>query len=676
MDVTESTLRGILEGSKQYLVPMYQRPYAWKSANWAKIWDDLHELALHRRSAGSTSHFTGTLVLEAGTVTTEVTRFLVVDGQQRLTTLSVLLAAIVEQHKLEGDLASATRLRDQVLINPYVSAVNEKYRLRPANFDEDVYRGVVDGLNPHSEDSLIDNCFRFFSKRVAALGSEDVTLQELESAALNGLKFVTITAKADDNVYRIFESINNTGIDLTQADLIRNLVFSRLESRAEEVHERIWNPLQKSLTSEDIESLFWIEAQWDNAELRRSDTYDHQKKKILALGQEELILFLEKCLKIANGLRRIRLITPDPHPGIRLHLKRIEELAMPGSLVLRSRILYLQDTGAISADDASGALKVLESYLVRRAIGSVPISNLQGINAACAHDLFGDAEREVHRILSTGRKKYLTDSQVREVMETHPIYERGRKPRLALILGWLLEERQGKDSGLDYTTMSIEHVLPQKLTGKAKEEFAAQITGSEGVDEVHENLVHTIGNLTLTNYNSELSNSAFSEKRVSWLSNTAVMGNRDIAANEHWGPLEIIKRSKDLADLATRIWPGPDEGLLEQEPESIGRRIDEVVSSIPSGHWTSYGDIAKFLGTASQVVGQRVSKELTNGAWRVLRANGEIAPGFKWAAQSPNQGRDLKSVLEQEGVIFDERGYAADEQRLRPEQLEELVGEL
>ena len=675
MDVTESTLKGILEGSKQYLVPMYQRPYAWKSSNWQKLWEDIFELAEHRKTNSSVSHFTGTLVLEAGSVTTEITKFLVVDGQQRLTTLSVFLAAVAEQYKEIGDEGSAKRLLDQVLINPYVSGTNERYRLRPANFDEEVFRGVVDGFNPQSEDSLIDNCYRFFKRKISALGTQEVNINDIESAALNGLKFVTITAKNDDNVFRIFESINNTGIDLTQADLIRNLVFSRLEGRSEDVHERIWKPLQKSLSSEDIESLFWIEAQWSNPEIRRSDTYEEQKKKILRMSREDLVAFLEKCLKIADGLRRIRLIVPERHDGIRKHLERIEELSMPGSLVLRSRILFLQEAGDISAEDARGALAVLESYLVRRAIGSIPISNLQRISASCAHDLFGDAEREVHRILSTGKKKFLSDGQIREVMLSHPIYERGRKPRLALILGWLLESMQGKDAGLDYSSMSIEHVMPQKLSGKAKEEFAALLAPNEVVEDVHEELVHTIGNLTLTNYNSELSNSAFSEKRVSWLANTAVIGNRSIAANETWGPMEIRDRSAALADLAISIWAGPDEGLLEQEPESIGGRIDDVVKAIPLGNWTSYGDIAKLLGTASQVVGQRVSKEFTAGAWRVLRANGEIAPGFKWTPNSIHEGREPRVVLEEEGIQFDERGYASEEQRLRPEQLEELVGE-
>lgn len=674
MDVTESTLKGILEGSKQYLVPLYQRPYAWQSSQWQKLWDDIIELVDYRRRDPKSSHFTGTLVLEAGEVTTEVTRFLVVDGQQRLTTLSVLIGALAKLYESNGDPGSAKRLREQVLVNPYVAGTNERFRLRPANFDEQVFREAIEGLNPFSDSSLIDNAFRYFTKQLTNVVQGDITFEELESAILNGLKFVTITAKADDNVYRIFESINNTGIDLTQADLIRNLIFSRLGDKAEEIHERIWKNIQKDLDSEDLENLFWIEAQWRNAEVRRLATFDFQKKLILDLDLESLVAYLENTLKIAHSLRKVRLLAKSNHDQLNYELAQLDQLKLPGALVLATRIIYLLETQKIDEQDAAEALRVLKGYLVRRFIGSVPVSNLQGICAAAAHDLFGDATREVHRILSTGRKKYLTDRQIRELFETVPIYDRSRKSRLSVVMSWLLASKQGKDT-IDFDEMSIEHVLPQRPSEKAFREFASQVQDEEDPKEVHDRLVHTFGNLTLTNYNSELSNSAFSEKRASWLQNTAVIENQEIARQTAWGPKEILERSRKLAELAITLWPGPDESLLESEPETIGSRIDAVIGAIPRGNWTSYGDIAKLLGTAGQVVGMRASKEVP-GSWRVLRASGEIAPGFKWAENSVHAGRDVKDVLIEEGLSFDDRGLALEEFRLRSEQLAELIGEI
>ena len=672
MDVSESTLRSILEGSKQYIVPLYQRPYAWRQPNWQKLWDDITELVESQSKHPTASHFTGTLVLEAGLVTTEITRFLVVDGQQRLTTLSVLLSSLADAYKAAGDADSQRRLQEQVLINPYRTKPDDRYRLRPANFDEPTYRDVLDGKNPKSDESLIDNASRFFAKRFSELEKSGISLEEFEAAALTGLKFVAITAKNDDNVYRIFESINNTGIDLTQADLIRNLVFSRLGDKAEEIHERLWRPLQKDLDGQDIENLFWIDAQWRNPEIRKLDTYEFQKSYLMALDEAQLTQYLENALEIANALRKVRSKVEDEDAAINFHLSRIFELALPSALVLTTRIVYLHGTGKISNEDCAGALKVLEGYLVRRSIASVPISSLQKISAACAHDLFGDATSEVQRMLSTGRKKFITDGEIKKIVLEAPVYEKGRRPRLASILSWLLSDAQGKD-GIDFSSMSIEHILPQKLGDEAKTEFSLALSPGQDLSEEHESLVHTFGNLTLTNYNSELSNSAFSIKRNSWLSKTAVVANQEIAKLESWGPTQIRQRSVEMAEVACAIWPGPDESLLESEPETIGQRIDDVVSAIPRGRWTSYGDIAKVLGTAGQVVGQRVSKEYTSGAWRVLRASGEIAPGFKWSDTSPNAGRDLREVLVEEGVTFDDKGLATEELRLRPEDILELT---
>ena len=473
-------------------------------------------------------------------------------------------------------------------------------------------------------------------------------------------------------MYRIFESINNTGIDLTQADLIRNLVFSRLGDRAEEIHERLWRPLQKDLDGQDIENLFWIDAQWRNPEVRKLDTYEFQKRYLMALHEDQLLEYLENALEIANALRKVRSKVFDEDPAVNFHLSRIFELALPSALVLTTRIMYLYGTRKISAEDCAGALRVLESYLVRRSIASIPISSLQQISAACAHDLFGDATSEVHRMLSTGRKKFITDSEIKNIILEAPVYEKGRRPRLASILSWILAASQGKDD-IDFSSMSIEHILPQKLSEDSKVEFSSALDAGQDLATEHEALVHTFGNLTLTNYNSELSNSAFSVKRESWLSKTAVVANQEIAKLDAWGPTQIRQRSEKMAEVVCALWPGPDETLVESEPETIGQRIDDVVSAIPRGRWTSYGDIAKVLGTAGQVVGQRVSKEYTSGAWRVLRASGEIAPGFKWSDTSPNAGRDLREVLIEEGVTFDEKGLATDELRLRPEDILELT---
>ena len=673
MDVNEASLRVILEGSKQYRIPLYQRPYAWKQSNWQKIWDDIVGLANDRKIQPDSSHFTGTLVLDASSVTTGLTQFLVVDGQQRLTTLSVLLAAIAAYYETNGNQADADKIREQVLVNKYSESEDQRYRLRPANFDEPVYRAVVDGRVEKTNLSHVDDTFAYFQKKLSKVNEEDLSVKEIEDAALQGLKFVTITAKRDDNVYRIFESINNTGIDLTQADLIRNLVFMKLEGMGEQIHNQIWLPLQQNLSSEDIENLFWMDAQWKNPEVRKLDTYEVQKRLILAQGKDELVDFLKNALAIADAIRRVRLIEVDPNIQITKTLGRLHSLQMPGAMVLITRVVFLRNAGSLSEDEALDALKTIESYLVRRAITNIPVSSLGRISAAGASALDGDRSREVHRYLSTGNRKYPTNDQVAGVIREAPMYERGRKSTLKLILSWLLEAQQGKDQ-VDFDSMTIEHVLPQKPTEAVWKEFSPLVPEDMEEADLYDELVHTLGNLTLTNYNGELSNKPFSEKRTEWLSITGVIGTQTIAANEVWGPQQITARGRQLAELALSIWEGPDESLLGNEPLGAPERIDEITSVIPEGRWTSYGDIAVVLGSSGHAVGQRILTGSPN-AWRVLRARGEVSPGFKWPEGSRFDGRTAQSVLEEEGVEFDSKGFASKNQRLRPSELKTRIGE-
>lgn len=675
MDVVESTLKSILEGSKQYVIPLYQRPYAWKASNWQKLWDDLLDIAHQRKRSPEDSHFTGTLVLDVSSVTTDLTKFLVVDGQQRLTTMSILLAAIANKWIALGDKDAAERIQEQVLINRHAKGVDDRFRLRPANFDEPVFRSIVEGNIVKSPQSNVDDAYVYFSKKLETLEEHDLSLAELESAALTGLKFVTITAKRDDNVYRIFESINNTGVDLSQADLIRNLVFMKLGNEGERIHESVWLPIQKDLSSEDIENLFWVDALWRDADVRKLDTYEVQKKFIETLSKEALIDYLQNALVISNAMRLIRHPDTEQNAEVRRRLTRIGQLRIPGVLVLVTKIIYLRNTGVIDDLDAANALYVLESYLVRRAIVAMPVNDLGRISAVAALSLEKDAAESLHKSLSTGRRKYQTDDQIVRVILESPMYSRGRRDHLKRILQWLLEEQDGKDS-VDYDSMTIEHVLPQTLSGQAYEEFAELVPEEEVVEVVHESLVHTLGNLTLTNYNSELSNKAFSVKSTTGLSQTAVQANHEIAKNSHWGPQEITARSEALATAAVSMWRGPNEELLETEPSSIGERIDEVISQVPPGRWTSYGDVAEVVGTASQVVGQRAWQHPKEGFWRVLRANGEISPGFNWPAGSIHEGRAPKDVLSEEGLLFDSSGFATDEARLKPDALRARMGEI
>ena len=669
MQVDESTLRSILEGSKQYVIPLYQRPYAWRKDNWQKIWEDITELLISRRNNPSESHFTGTLVLDTGNVTPEMTQFLVVDGQQRLTTLSVLLAAISNFYENNGDEQSAKRIREQVLINTFAQESN-RYRLRPANFDEITFRSAVNGDLIHTPNSKIDDAYLYFYKKLQHLGKDQISMQELESTVLVGLKFVTITTKSEDNVYRIFESINNTGIDLTQADLIRNLVFMRLGSQSEHLYSKYWLPLQDNLESKNLETVFWIESLWRNPEVRLQDTYTFQKSLIAGLTEEELSKYLENVKVIGDSLKELIHEESRSKSAFSATLDTLKRLDIPGAQVLIVRILYLHKIQIIDTKEAQRALDIVMGYLIRRAIAAVPVNTVGGISNAAAFNLGENAASALHEYLSSGKKKYITDEEISRVFLEEPVYKR-RKMRLILEL--VLRSQQNAEE-VNWEPMTIEHVLPQNPSDDGWDEFREHCA-DEDPEFAFESLVDTIGNLTLTVYNSTLSNSTFKVKRSSWLSATGVTSSQLICKNKNWGPSEIRERSRLLADYAIKLWPGPDESLLEKEPKAIGERIDEIVRSIPAGNWTSYRDIAEVVGTASMVVGNRVANSSTEGAWRVLRSSGKVSRHFSWNDSSPHKDLSPVEVLQDEGLVFTKEGLASPDFRIDADALRDRIGE-
>jgi len=675
MDVNEANLQTILEGSKQYQIPLYQRPYGWKAKNWQQLWDDIVELTDQRQRFPDATHFTGTLVLEAETVSTSVTKFLVVDGQQRLTTLSILLSAIANKWKSENDEGAHKRVYEQFLVYPHATKSDERFKLRPANFDEPSFRSIVEGEPAKSNKSKTEDAYYFFTKALSKV-IEKFPLSDIEATVLRGLKFVTITAKSEDNVYRIFESINNTGVALTQADLIRNLVFMRLGKDSAQVYDHLWLPIQEGLESEDIESIFWFDALWRDPSVRRYDTYEKQKSLISGLNSDEIVYYLREILDIAKSLRQFRRPESVSDAMVFGPLSRIAELKVAGAQVLVIRILFLWNRNVIAtSEEAAEALRIVESYLVRRAIASIPVNDIGNICAICAHDLADDAPAELHKRLSTGRRKFLTDERIRNEFLTNPMYRRGRSSHLKLLLEWLIREADGKET-IDYSPMTIEHVIPQSLTGDARREFEALLEPGDDVDQVHEALAHTIGNLTLTVYNSELSNKPFSVKRIEHLATTGVGENRNISESQVWGPVQIQNRSKSLSEKAISMWVGPDESLAQIEPLSFGEQVDELIALVPSGRWTTYGDIAEVIGTASQAIGNRIANHPAEGAWRVLLSNGIVSPGFKWPAGSSHKGLTALDVLVLEGIEFDSNGVASPDQRMFAEDLRDRMGDV
>ncbi|MFI7670997.1 DUF262 domain-containing protein [Nocardia sp. NPDC049526] len=222
---------GILEGSSQYLVPLYQRPYGWGDEQLQELWNDVIQLAEDRTHEPQATHFIGSVVLAptpAG-VAGAVTRFLVVDGEQRLTTLTLLLAAIRDYLRaVDGSASRDTdRIHNQLLTNQYHDDP-DRLKLLPTQGSRPAYTAIIDG-SATDDNGNVGSAYRFFRSRLAELTAADdmpFGLSQVVQAVVSGLSVVSISAHPGDNVHRIFQSLNNTGLKLTQGDLLRNYLFA------------------------------------------------------------------------------------------------------------------------------------------------------------------------------------------------------------------------------------------------------------------------------------------------------------------------------------------------------------------------------------------------------------------------------------------------------------------
>ncbi len=252
-------------------------------------------------------------------------------------------------------------------------------------------------------------------------------------------------------------------------------------------------------------------------------------------------------------------------------------------------------------------------------------------------------------------------------------YWTGRRSQQNYILR-RLEEDVAERERIDWeaAAVTIEHVLPQSPTAEWLAVLADEVDAGETPEELHAALVHTLGNLTLTAYNPELSNQPFAAKRK-LLADSGLAMNRAIAERERWGSAEIAQRAADLADRAVRIWPAPLASGVQVDPElAAWRLLRQALAALPAGAWTSYGELAELCGTHAVPLGSYIAEHEVPNAWRGLRRDGTLSPGFRWADFTRTD--DPYDVLRAEGVRFDEQGRADPAQRVSASELADVLG--
>lgn len=671
----ETTLQELLEGSKQYRVPLYQRTYSWERKQLARLWEDVVQLADDRTSHPTATHFIGSLVLapSPGNGPAGVQEYLVVDGQQRLTTLTVLLCAIRDHRaKTEGK-DHRERINQQYLVNPW-KPEPQRLKLVPTQADRAAYVACMDSTPQAGGSDPIGAAYRFFAAKLVAVDDPDdpLDIERLEGAVISGLAVVSVTTHPGDNAHRIFESLNNTGLKLTQGDLLRNYLFMRLPTRGEAVYNSLWLPLQSRLKSDELELLFWLDLVQRDARVKQTDTYSGQQTRLDRLHTEdEIEAEVARLCGLGALLKTILDPTLEKNPQVRTRLARLKAWGTTTVYPLLLHLLDRREHGTATSEQIASAMLHVESFFVRRLLIGRATANVNRILLAVVTEMDRDlpVDEAVHAYLSTGRKFYATDDDVRQAVRTVPYYLNGRPNQRTLILQWL-EETYGSKEPVDLESLTIEHVMPQTSTDEWQQAVSRDLQADETYDQVHESLVHTLGNLTLTGYNAELSNSAFPVKRAQLVKSGLAM-NQEIADEANWGRPEINRRADALAERVIAAWPGPRAGA-EKSSAASWDLMNAALAELPAGSWTTYGDIAAIIGSHPVAVGARLATVPAPNAHRVLQAGGTVSAGFRWL--DPDRTDDPRDLLRAEGVEFDEYDRASEAQRITLEDLAELVG--
>ena len=494
----------------------------------------------------------------------------------------------------------------------------------------------------------------------------------IEDAVIAGLSLVSVTAQRGDNAHRIFESLNNTGLRLTQGDLLRNYLFMRLPTRAEAVYQSLWLPLQEALRSDDLELLFWLDLVPRDARVKQTEIYSGQQARLDRLGSEtEIEAEVARFAQLGALLATILDPTREAHGEVR---RRLERLNSWGTTTVYPLLLHLFErraAGTATSDQLAAAMLCVESFFVRRLLVGRATNNLNRILLSIVTEMDPNlpVDEAVRAELSTGRKYYATDDELRATLLSVPFYLNGRPRQRALVLEWI-EESFGSKEPVDPAGLTIEHVLPQTPTASWNAAITADLGPDESIEEVYEALVHTLGNLTLTGYNAELSNADFAMKRQR-LAASGIALNKEIAEFDQWGRPEVHQRAASLAERVAAIWPGPIRGTNRSATAARWDLLDQALAELPAGSWTSYGDVAALIGSHPVPVGERLANHVVPNAHRVLRVDGTVSPGFRWVDSTMDV--DPMKLLQSEGVEFDDHDRANPNQRITTADFAQLL---
>lgn len=551
----------ILNGTKQFLIPIYQRYYSWTEKQCTRLWDDIVEMQTH----GKKEHFIGTIVDIAEVAQSTMQKFMIIDGQQRVTTLIIMLVAL-RNYAIEtgNNFINAEEVENTYLKNAYKKD-DEHYKLILTQKDKDALLCLIEN-KPFPEsvnNSKIFGNLKFFDEKIK---SNELPPEKIFDA-LGKLLFVEITLdRENDDPQEIFESLNSTGLDLSQSDLIRNYILMRLDVDEQNfVYEHFWHPMENLFNVEKaperMDRFFRDYLTMKLSRVPKIDRIYEEFKSFSTDNKTPIRKFCKELFDFAKIYTDI-IFKKSDNQKVKTLYEDIVDLKMEVSYPFLLKVHADKNAGKITENDLIEILSLCESCVLRRNICDLPSNVLNKMFASMGGDIVDDDYMNSVRatfILKTGSAEFPDDKRFSSEFEKRDIYN--MKSRNFILSH--LENFESKNF-IKVENCTIEHIMPQnaELSPQWQKELG------ENWSEIQKEYLHTIGNLTLTKYNSEMSDKPFAEKMnmKGGFKQSPFSLNESIVTVTHWNERAIKNRAVVLSQKAAKIWTYPkiEKSILEK----------------------------------------------------------------------------------------------------------------
>lgn len=540
---------------KQYCIPVFQRDYAWTEEQCTKLFEDI--VMAYKKDR---PHFCGSFVYAPLGSKKHIDSYIIIDGQQRFTTLYILIKALADSADDDRDKEALQRyLYNEDKFDRYGLDEKSKLKLKPVKTDNDqlllLMSGKIEQMDKSRRGIIYHNYMLFMQLIKSFLEESSANSVLMINDGIEKLICADIRLDTDDNAQEIFERINSTGIKLGLADLIRNYILMT-DTDQERLYEEYWLTVQNLLPDKLLDNFFidYLNMKSDGF-VKESEAYK-RFKQVYVEGKYDNEKMLKEILHYAKQYYVFCYGSSDFGAEVNKALAGLRKLKQTTVYLFLFRVFDDYENGIINKNELTRVLKMLLSYSIRRLVCEIGSNTLRGLYKTLYGRVFEQKENKntyydslvSFFLQQTSKNTIPSDNEFVTALQEKNLYSKNALCKYLLCA----IENQGKET-LDTENLSIEHIMPQNKNLS----MSWQKMLGENWQSVHEKYLHTLGNLTLTGYNSELGDKPFEKKKEKLeetITHIAVLYS-DVKDKSEWNSVNMEKRAKRLAEIILKLFP-------------------------------------------------------------------------------------------------------------------------